>query len=159
MLSEFLGELNASHTGGRFARPQENTDATASLGLIYDETYDGNGIKVMEVLEGGPFTNAKTKIKKGVIIEKIDDDAITGNMDWARLLNRKAGKNVLLSFYDPETKTRWDETAKSITQADEQNLMYERWVKNNRRKVDERVIVPAPVEFRKERAAGFAQLE
>ena len=108
LLSEFLGELNASHTGGRYARPQENTDATSSLGLLYDETYDGNGVKVMEVLEGGPFTNAKTKIKKGVIIEKIDDEAITENMDWSRLLNRKAGKNVLLSLYDPETKTKWD---------------------------------------------------
>jgi len=137
LLSEFLGELNASHTGGRFARPQENTDATASLGLIYDDTYDGNGMKVMEVLEGGPFTNAKTKIKKGVIIEKIDGEQITENMDWAKLLNRKAGKNVLLSLYDPETKIRWDESTKPITTADEQNLMYDRWVRNNRKKVDE----------------------
>ena len=137
LLSEFLGELNASHTGGRFARPQDNTDATASLGLIYDETYDGNGIRVMEVLEGGPFTNAKTKIKKGVMIEKIDGEEITENMDWAKLLNRKAGKNVLLSLYDPETKSRWDESTKPITTADEQNLIYDRWVRNNRKKVDE----------------------
>ena len=137
LLSEFLGELNASHTGGRFARSQENTDATASLGLIYDETCDGSGMKVMEVLEGGPFMNAKTKIKKGVIIEKIDGEEITENMDWAKLLNRKAGKNVLLSLYDPETKSRWDESTKPITATDEQNLMYDRWVKNNRKKVDE----------------------
>jgi C-terminal processing protease CtpA/Prc len=99
--------------------------------------YDGSGIKVMEVLEGGPFTNAKTKIKKGVVIEKIDDEAITENMDWSRLLNRKAGKNILLSLYDPETKTRWDETTKPITQNEEQGLMYDRWVRNNRKKVDE----------------------
>jgi C-terminal processing protease CtpA/Prc len=99
--------------------------------------YDGNGVKVMEVLEGGPFTNAKTKIKKGVVIEKIDDEAITENMDWSRLLNRKAGKNVLLGLYDPETKTKWDETTKPITQTEEQGLMYDRWVRNNRKKVDE----------------------
>src|SRR5678816_4574548 len=43
LLSEFLGELNASHTGGRFAPQQQNTDATASLGLLYDETYDSDG--------------------------------------------------------------------------------------------------------------------
>ena len=41
LLSELLGELNASHTGGRYAPPQQNTDATASLGLLYDEMYDG----------------------------------------------------------------------------------------------------------------------
>jgi tricorn protease len=137
LLSEFLGELNASHTGGRFAPQQQNTDATASLGMLYDETYDGNGVKVMEVLTGGPFTNASTKIKKGVIIEKIDGEAITNDMDWARLLNRKSGKNVLLSLYDPETKTRWDEATKPITQGEEQGLLYDRWVKMNRKKVEE----------------------
>ena len=137
LLSEFLGELNASHTGGRYARPQENTDATASLGLLYDEMYDGDGLKVMEVLEGGPFMNAKTKIKKGVVIEKIDGEDVTKDMDWAKFLNRKSGKNVLLSLYDAETKSRWDETIKPITQADEQTLLYDRWVRNNRKKVEE----------------------
>lgn len=137
LLSELLGELNASHTGGRYAPPQQNTDATASLGMLYDETYDGNGLKVMEVLEGGPFINSKTKIKKGVIIEKIDDEEITNSFDWAKLLNRKAGKNVLLSLYDPETKQRWEETTKPITQGEEQALLYKRWVNNNRKLVDQ----------------------
>jgi tricorn protease len=136
LLSEFLGELNASHTGGRYSPQQQNTDATASLGLLYDEAYTGDGIKVMEVLSGGPFVNAKTKLKKGVIIEKIDGEAVTNNEDWARLLNRKNSKNVLLSLYDPETKMRWDETTKPITQAEEQTLLYHRWVAMNRKKVE-----------------------
>jgi Tol biopolymer transport system component len=137
LLSEFLGELNASHTGGRYAREQQNTDVTASLGLLYDEAYDGDGIKVMEVLEGGPFINAKTKLKKGVIIEKIDGEKITNDMDWARLLNRETGKNILLGLYDPETKQRWDETTKPISMQEEQGLLYNRWVKANQKKVDE----------------------
>lgn len=137
LLSELLGELNASHTGGRYSPQQQNTDATASLGMLYDETYDGNGLKVMEVLEGGPFTNAKTKIHKGVVIEKIDGQEIANDFDWAKLLNRKAGKNTLLSLYDPETKQRWEETTKPITIGEEQNLLYQRWVTNNRKKVDE----------------------
>jgi C-terminal processing protease CtpA/Prc len=137
LLSELLGELNASHTGGRYAPQQQNTDNTASLGLLYDEMYEGNGIKVMEVLSGGPFTNAISKLKKGVVIEKIDGETITNDMDWARLLNRKNGKNVLLSIYDPETKTRWDEATKPITQGEEQGLLYDRWVKMNRKKVEE----------------------
>lgn len=137
LLSELLGELNASHTGGRYAPPQQNTDATASLGMLYDETYDGDGLKVMEVLTGGPFNNAATKIKKGVIVEKIDGENITNQIDWARLLNRKSGKNVLLSLYDPATKQRWEETTKPITAGEEQNLLYQRWVANNRKMVDQ----------------------
>lgn len=141
LLSEFLGELNASHTGGRYSPaavggPQTG-DNTASLGLLYDDTYAGNGLKVMEVLEGGPIVNARTKIHKGVIIEKIDGEEVTADKDWARLLNRKTSKNVLLSLYDPETKTRWDETTKPVSGADEQTLLYKRWVAMNRKKVDE----------------------
>ena len=137
LLSELLGELNASHTGGRYAPPQQNTDATASLGMLFDESFDGNGLKIMDVLEGGPFTNAKTKIKKGVIIERIDGEEASNTIDWARFLNRKSGKNVLLSVYDPETKQRWDETTKPITSGEEQNLLYQRWVNNNRKKVEQ----------------------
>jgi len=137
LLSEMLGELNASHTGGRYAPNMPNSDATASLGLLYDEAYDKDGIRIMEVLEGGPFINAKTKIHKGVIIEKINGEKLTNDIDWNRMLNRQAGKNVLLSLYDPETKTRWDETTKPITAADEQQLMYNRWVANNRKKVEQ----------------------
>ena len=141
LLSEFLGELNASHTGGRYnpqaAGGQQTGDITASLGLLYDEMYTGDGIKVMEVLEGGPFTNAKTKLKQGVIIEKIDGETVSANFDWAKMLNRKVGKNVLLSLYDPATKQRWDETTKPINLGEEQGLLYERWVRANRKKVEE----------------------
>lgn len=49
MLSELLGELNVSHTGGRY-RPGAK-EATASLGLLYDWNYTGKGMKVDEVVE------------------------------------------------------------------------------------------------------------
>jgi C-terminal processing protease CtpA/Prc len=129
--------LNASHTGGRYSRPEENADITASLGLIYDETWSGDGVKVMEVIEGGPLLNAKTKIAQGVVIEKIDGEAITANIDWNKLLNRKAEKNVLLNLYNPATKERWEEVIKPISPGQEQNLLYNRWVKNMRKQVDE----------------------
>ena len=49
----------------------------------------------MEVLEGGPFINAKTKIRKGVIIEKIDGEDITADMDWARIAEQEDGQECL----------------------------------------------------------------
>jgi tricorn protease len=129
LLSELLGELNGSHTGGRYAPPQVNTDATASLGLFYDEAAGGPGLKITEIIAGGPLDNNKSKIKAGTIIEKIDGEAITEDMDWNRLLNRKSGKLTLLSLYDPATKERWDETLKPITAVEENALLYKRWVK------------------------------
>merc|ERR1711991_959543 len=46
MLSELLGELNASHTGCRYRPRRKNGDQTASLGVIYDSEYTGKGMKI-----------------------------------------------------------------------------------------------------------------
>ena len=54
LLSELLGELNVSHTGGRFS-PSSRGDDTAQLGLLYDMTEATEGLKITAVLEGGPF--------------------------------------------------------------------------------------------------------
>jgi Tol biopolymer transport system component/C-terminal processing protease CtpA/Prc len=128
LLSELLGELNGSHTGGRYSPPQVNTDATASLGLFYDETSGGSGLKITEVIAGGPLDNNKSKIKAGTVIEKIDGETITEDKDWNSLLNRKTGKLTLLSVYDPASKERWEETVKPISPGEENALLYKRWV-------------------------------
>ncbi|HVI48629.1 MAG TPA: S41 family peptidase [Chitinophaga sp.] len=137
LLSEMLGELNGSHTGGRYSPQSPNGDATAALGLLYDETSTKDGLKVEEVIDGGPFDKASSKLRKGHIIEKIDGEKITAQADWASLLNRKAGANVLVSIYNPENNTRWDETVKPIPDGEEGALMYKRWISIMRKKVDQ----------------------
>ena len=136
MLSEMLGELNASHTGSGFVWHPGNGDATASLGVFYDPTYKGAGLKVDEIIEKGPLVVAKSKITSGMVIEKIDGEAIAPGADWCPLLNRKAGQPVLLSVFDPAKNTRFDETVKPIPQAAEEELLYQRWVKSRRELVD-----------------------
>lgn len=127
LLSEMLGELNGSHTGGRYSPQMQNPDVTAALGLLYDETYTGNGLKVSEVIAGGPVDKAISKIKAGSIIEKIDGETLVNTEDWAKYLNRKVGKNTLLSVFDPKTNTRFEETVKPILFGEESVLMYKRW--------------------------------
>lgn len=136
MLSEMLGELNASHTGARYSTKQENPDLTACLGLFYDDNYTGNGLRIAEVMDKSPVVKSGSKIKAGVVIEKIDGEAILPNEDYSRLLNRKDGKNTLLSLYDPRTNERWDETVKPITSGEEGELRYRRWVERCRVLVD-----------------------
>ncbi len=129
LLSEMLGELNASHTGGRY-RPQMPTgDVTPSLGLLYDETYTGNGLKISEVMAGGPADKANSKIVNGCLIQKINGEPVTDTVDWAKYLNRKTDDNTLLTIYNPSTKTTFEEVIKPISNGDESNLMYNRWVK------------------------------
>jgi len=127
LLSEILGELNGSHTGGRYSPRYDNPDVTATLGLLYDETFAGKGLKVTEIIEGGPFDRSDTKLKAGYTITHIDGALITEEGDWASLLNRKVDKQVLVTFTDG--KTTWDETLKPISFGEESALMYKRWVK------------------------------
>jgi tricorn protease len=136
LLSELLGELNGSHTGGRYSHQAQNGDNTASLGLFYDEKLGGNGLKITEVITGGPLDRAQSKVRAGHVIEKIDGVEITDKIDWNMLLNRKAGQNVLLSLYDPSNRSRWDEIVKPISSGAENGLLYRRWVESMRAMVD-----------------------
>lgn len=128
LLSELLGELNASHTGGRYFPQFVGTDKTASLGLLYDETYKGNGIRITEVISGGPLDKAGSKIKAGDIIEKIDGQPIAADTDWYSYLNRREDKNTLLSILSAKSGSRFDESVKPISISEENQLMYKRWV-------------------------------
>ena len=128
LLSEWLGELNVSHTGGRY-RPAPSGYATASLGLLYDMSYDGKGLKVDEVVEGSPFDHSRSKMAAGVIIEKIDGVEIKADTDYNLLLNDKSRKKTLVSLYHPQTKERWEEVVLPIGTGAFNSLLYKRWVK------------------------------
>jgi len=136
MLSEMLGEANASHTGCGYRMNRPNTDQTADLGLFYDYGFTGSGLKILEVVEGGPMDKASSKVKAGCIIEKIDGEAISNTIDFYTLLNRKSGKLTLLSVFDPVSDERWEESVKPVTVRDANELLYKRWVKNRRAEVD-----------------------
>ena len=133
MLGEMLGELNASHTGARYygggaAYP------TAYLGVFYDDTYTGDGLKIKEIIKRSPLTLVPSDVKEGCIIEKIDGEPVLAGQDYFPLLEGKAGKKVRLSIYDPQTSKRFDVEIKAI--GSESDILYQRWVERNRDIVD-----------------------
>ncbi len=141
MLSELLGELNVSHAGSSYRRSSiSNADATASLGIFMSYNHKGDGILIDEIIQGGPLDKAKYNIKAGMIIEKIDGQVISKDVDVAKYLNRKAGKFVLLDIYDPSAKKKMSQsiTVKPISLRAEYGLLYTRWVKANEKEVKEK---------------------
>lgn len=132
MMSELLGELNGSHTGCFYRNADPSGNQTTSLGIFYDPTYAGAGIKIAEVLEKSPLELAEAGIKAGQVIEKIDGQPIPAGMNFYTLLNRKAGEHTLLSMYDPQNQKRWEVTVKPISMRAESELLYQRWVKTRR---------------------------
>ena len=134
MLSEMLGELNASHTGCRYYAGGASL-STAALGAFFDPNYEGDGLKIQEVIKRGPFAVKKNEVTAGCIIEKIDGEAIKAGKDYNALLDGKAGKNVRLTIKNTKGKT-FDLTIKAISQGYQQELLYKRWVDRNRAIVD-----------------------
>lgn len=136
MLSEWLGELNVSHTGGRFY-PELDTESTANLGLLYDWTYRGDGLLITEVIEKGPFDRKTSRVTPGCIIEKINGETLKADLDYTPLLNGQTGKKMLVSLYNPSSGERWDEVVKPISNGTMNNLLYTRWVKQRAAEVAE----------------------
>jgi len=137
MLSEMLGEMNASHTGCGYRANRPNMDQTTDLGLFYDYDFKGPGLRIAEVIEGGPLDKAVSKVKAGCILEKIDGEVISDTLDFYSLLNRKTGKLTLLSLFNPATGERWEESLKPVSIGEANELLYQRWVKNRRKEVDQ----------------------
>ena len=133
LLSELLGELNVSHTGGRFY-PSGKGDATAQLGLLYDMTEAADGMKVTAVLEDGPFSRANSKVKVGDVITAINGQPVGKETDLAQLLNLCKGKKTLVSLKG--SAGTWDEVVLPISQSEQSDLLYKRWIKSRATEVE-----------------------
>ena len=134
LLAEMLGELNISHSGARWSASGSDLDATAALGVLYDPTWTAAGARIDEVLPNGPLDQAGMNITVGSVILSVDGETITADTDIAQLLNRKAGRNVLLVV--SENGASREIVAKPVSQSQEGQLLYTRWVKRNRDEVE-----------------------
>lgn len=134
MLSELLGELNVSHSGASYSNFSAGGDATASLGVFYDQSFKNNGVKIEEVIKDGPLDKAGLNIKPGMIILSIDGENITPDKDLAQYLNRKAGKNTLVVVSDAGVTKEL--IIKPVSIGEENALLYKRWVRKNQDEVE-----------------------
>ena len=133
LLSELLGELNVSHSGGRFS-PSLKGDATAQLGLLYDLTEPAEGMRITAVLEDGPFCRANSKVKVGDVVTAINGQPLGKDTDLAQLLNQCTGKKTLVSLKG--SAGTWDEVVLPISRSEQSDLLYKRWIKGRAAEVE-----------------------
>ncbi|MEG2120974.1 MAG: S41 family peptidase, partial [Rikenellaceae bacterium] len=135
VLSEMLGELNASHTGARY---YSTTYAlpTATFGVFYDNNHKGDGLLIKEIVVGSPLSKAGSKIKVGDVIQKIDGVQIKEGVEYFTLLEGKAGKNVELTLSEGNSKKSYTQQVKPISYGQENELLYKRWVEQRRAMVE-----------------------
>ena len=136
LASEMLGEVNVSHTGCRY-RPAPSALRTADLGILIDETYEGDGLRIAEVIKGSPL-DIKGNVHAGDVITHIDGEAIKAGKDYFPLLEGKQGRYTRLSITKGKTK-KGEEARHDVTIRPAGNtisLMYERWWRRMEHYVD-----------------------
>lgn len=137
LFSEILGELNASHTGGRY-RPDgaQGAASTSSLGAIYDNGFAGPGLRIEVILRGGPLDKAELEIEEGQVITHIDGTELTADRNAYALLDGKAGDRVRLTLRRPAGDS-FDAVVRPVSLGAESQLLYERWVRSRREIVEQ----------------------
>jgi tricorn protease len=162
VVSLMLGELNGSHLGfspatARTPEPGPDpsptptprrggggaggaeprwTITTAHFGLRFETEYKGPGLKVRDVIPGTPADHKATRILPGEILIAVDGATVDPALDLTRVLNGPIDRDVRLTVRNLEGKDR-DVTLRPVAIAAARALLYDKWIKDNRARVEE----------------------
>ena len=137
LLSEMAGELNASHMGSSYLHQPLLADSTASLGIYEDPGYADKGVRVTDVLAGGPSDGAKSLVKPGSVILAIDGQTIATNEQFHALLNRKDASPVELTVISGVGAKPAMQVVTPVSLSKEKELAYDHWVERRKGMTEE----------------------
>lgn len=141
LIQLMLGELNASHLG--FSNAAEFLPVPAAgtvpapkpfhLGLRFDRSATGEGLKVASVIPGGPCSLQRSRVKSGESLLAIDGIKVSRNSDLSALLAMPEGREVQLVVADTGGTAR-KVTVRPVPSVAEH--LYKEWVVANRAVVE-----------------------
>lgn len=146
LVSEMLGELNASHTGSSYRSPQQG-EQTGSLGVYWEWDESAQGLRIKDVLPNNPFVLADKPIQVDDLIIAINGQMLTASQNPYQLLNQQVGKRVLIEWRPAANDKKYNRRSKPspktqqhvvrpMSLADEEYLAYQRWVTRQREMVE-----------------------
>jgi C-terminal processing protease CtpA/Prc len=133
IISQMLGELNASHSGIAAPGNAAQAPAIGRLGLRFDRSeFENKGtLRVAEVI---PLTPAAiTNIKPGEFLISVDGNAVGAQTNLDELLAYKIGKRVVVSIAaSADGAQKRDVVVRPVNGGTERNLVYRKWIEDNR---------------------------
>lgn len=126
-----LGELNGSHLG--FTARDESVSSptpqwreeTAHLGVRFAQDYKGPGLKIRDVIPGGPAAKSGSELWAGEVILSIDGVAVDPTYDLTQILNGSLERDFTLTVQaDDEAKTERTVTLRPISYGRAVGLLY-----------------------------------
>ena len=131
LLNLMVGELNSSHSG--ISAPAGTPAVVGKLGLRFDrKEYEQSGrLRVTEVIPLAPA--AVAGIKVGDYVLQVDNAAISARTNLDEVLSHKINRRVELTVANDAAGTGKRVVAlRPVNQATEKNLVYRKWVEDNR---------------------------
>ena len=150
LIRRMIGELNVSHTWvsdtplGAMAGATELPDLmntsplTGCLGITADPEHRGPGMRVADVIPGGPADQQGSTIALGEYIMAVEGEDVADNEDFHRRLNGRTDEHVkLLVNKEAKLEGARDISIEPVSIATINNLRYKRWVRSKREIVQE----------------------
>ena len=139
-----LGELNGSHLGfypsadlgTRSSSSGQWTERTAHLGVRFDEKYKGPGLKVKDVIDGGPASDTGSLLLVDEIILAIDGTNVKSGMDLTKVLNGRSSRDIELTVKSAGKKiSERNVLIRPTSYSRIRSLLYDKWQDDNREMV------------------------
>jgi len=141
-----MGELNASHLSfkeddaskkewGKEWKTRDWKIRTGHLGLRFDLAHNGPGLRVADVVEGGPTDRDSSRVRIGETVLKIDDVAVSSDMAWTRNLTGVYPRDDRLTVVSTNGEERVV-TVRTISYEEARKLIREQEIKRKRERVE-----------------------
>ncbi|MBC7805219.1 MAG: PD40 domain-containing protein [Akkermansiaceae bacterium] len=136
-----MGHLNSSHIGiTPPALPYETASGenlpTGAIGVIWDETYQGKGLRIARVIKGSPASKAISLLRANETVSAINGTELTSTTNPDGLLADTVSERVILQVIGTDNKER-EVVIEPTTYAAVRALLYEEWVEANRKRTHE----------------------
>ncbi|MCB1220177.1 MAG: PD40 domain-containing protein [Planctomycetales bacterium] len=139
LMRSMLGELSASHLGffGNGDEEAPPADTTASLGVWFEDHYDGPGWKVSEVIMDGPAEIPGQELQVGDVILSLDGEKLAPRTNWYRILRNRTDRPVVLGVQREGEDEPLEITMQPVPQGSLGQREYLQWVDENRQHVED----------------------
>ncbi len=140
-----MGELNASHLGfkeddaskkewGTEWKTRDWKIRTGHLGLRFERSHEGPGMRVADVVEDGPTDRDGSRVRVGETVLRINDADVSPDMAWTRLLTGVYPRDdrLLVAATNGEERVV---TVRTISYEEARKLFREEEIERNRDRV------------------------
>ena len=135
LLSDMLGELNSSHQGFTSNGEEENitlSNRTMETGIVFENT---NPYKVKYIVKNSNADKKSIDVNPGDILVKVNDDVVNKDIDRNFYFSKPSiDKEIKLGF----SRNGQNFDVKVHPQVTLRNNLYDEWIDNNQKRVDEK---------------------